>query len=196
MIRTLKAALAASLLSSPVLADAITYAPDAGHTEVRFYWDHAGVSEQSGEWGSVTGELSLDPDNIAAAKVSITVDPASLNTGFAALDKHMKSADMFDVDKHKTITFVSTSVEQTGDDTAKVTGDLTIKGITKELVLDVKLVHIGEHPVGQYLDYYKGRWLGVEATGTLVRSEFDVGFGAPLTSDEIRLEISSEMKEK
>ena len=196
MIRILKTAAAAILLSTPVLADAVTYAPDPGHTEVRFYWNHAGVSEQSGEWGKVTGEVSLDPENIPAATVSLQVDPASLFTGVEALDKHMKSPDMFDIEKHGTITFVSTSVEQTGDKTAKITGDLTIKGITKPLVLDVELVHIGEHPVGQYIDYYKGQWLGVKATGTLIRSEFGVGYAAPLTSDEIRLEILAELKAK
>ena len=96
----------------------------------------------------------------------------------------------------ETITFVSTDVEQTGDKTAKVTGDLTIKGITKPLTLDVEVVHLGEHPVGQYIDYYKGQWLGIRATGKLTRSEWDVGYGAPLTSDEITLEISSEMQAK
>lgn len=196
MLASLRIALAASLLSTPALADAVTYAPDAGHTEVRFYWDHAGVSEQSGEWGGVTGEVTLDPDDIAAAKISITIDPASLNTGVEALDKHMKSADMFDIEKHPEITFVSTSVEQTGDKTARITGDLTIKGVTKPIVLDATVVHLGEHPVGQYIDHYKGQWLGVRATGTLKRSEFDVGYGTPLTSDEIRLEIATEMKEK
>ena len=196
MIRTLSAALVAAAMSTGALADAVTYAPDPGHTEVRFVWNHAGVSEQAGRWGKVEGEISLDPGNIEGASVSLTIDPASLQTGVAPLDKHMKSPDMFDVEKHKSITFVSTSVEKTGDKTAKITGDLTIKGITKPLVLDVEVVHLGEHPVGQYIDYYKGQWLGVKATGTLTRSEWDVGYGAPLTSDEIRLEINSEMKAK
>ena len=196
MIRALKAAAAAVLFAMPAFAAPVTYAPDPGHTEVRFYWNHAGVSEQSGEWANVTGEVTLDPANIGAASISITVDPASLSTGVAPLDKHMKSPDMFDIENHKTITFTSTAIEQTGDKTAKVTGDLTIKGITKPITLDVEVVHIGEHPVGQYIDYYKGQWLGVKATGTLKRSEFDVGYGAPLTSDEIRLVIDAEMKAK
>ncbi len=197
MIRPLFAvALAATLSAGSSLADPVTYAPDPGHTEVRFVWNHAGVSEQSGRWGKVGGSITLDPNNIGAASLSITIDPASLQTGVAGLDKHMKSPDMFDIEKHTTITFVSTSVEQTGEKSAKVTGDLTIKGITKPMTLDVELVHLGAHPVGQYLDYYKGQWLGVKATGKLTRSEWDVGFGAPLTSDEIRLEINSEMKAK
>lgn len=196
MFKSLQVALVATLIAAPAMAAPVTYAPDAGHTEVRFFWDHAGVSEQSGEWGTVTGEVTLDPTNIAGTKISITIDPASVNTGVPGLDKHMKSPDMFDVDNHPTITFVSTSVEKTGDTTAKVTGDLTIKGVTKPITLDVEMVHQGEHPVGQYIDYYKGEWLGAKATGTLKRSEFDVGFGLPLTRDEIRLEIHTEMKAK
>ena len=194
MFRTIVAL--ALTMSAPAIASEMTYAPDPGHTEVRFLWDHAGVSIQAGEWSKVEGSVTLDPDNIGAAKVEITIDPNSLSTGVEGLDKHMKSPDMFDVAKHDTITFVSTGIEQTGDNTAKVTGDLTIKGITKPLVLDVEVVHLGEHPVGQYIDYYKGQWLGVKATGKLTRSEWDVGYGTPLTGDEITLEISSEMKAK
>ena len=77
-----------------------------------------------------------------------------------------------------------------------MTGNLQIKDVTLPLVLDVKLIHIGEHPVGKYIDYYKGDWIGVKATGRLLRSKFNVGYAAPLTSDLIRLEISSEMKAK
>lgn len=194
MLKRVAVIAVASMLSGPALAAGLTYAPDPGHTEVRFLWDHAGVSIQAGEWHKVEGSVTLDPDNIAAASVSITIDPNSLSTGVPGLDKHMKSPDMFDVEKHGTITFVSTGVEQTGEKTARVTGDLTIKGITKPLVLDVEVMHIGEHPVGQYIDYYKGQWLGIRASGKLIRSEWDVGYGAPLTSDEITLEISSEMK--
>ncbi len=192
MIRTTLAAVAVASLPATTLA--ATYGLDAGHTEVRFYWDHAGVSEQSGEWGKVEGTVEFDPEDIAATSVSVTVDAASLSTGVEALDNHIKSADMFDVEKFGTITFTSTAVKQTGPQTVEVTGDLTIKGITAPLVLDVELVHLGAHSVGQYVDYYAGEWLGVKATGRLLRTTFDVGYGAPLTSDLIRLEINSEMK--
>lgn len=196
MLKTLFPAIATALIAAPVLATPVTYAPDPGHTEVRFYWDHAGVAEQSGEWGEVTGEITLDPTNIAATSVEIAIDPASVTTGVEGLDKHMKSPDMFDVASYPEITFTSTSVEQTGENTAKVTGDLTIKGNTKPITLDVTLTHKGEHPMGQYMDSYKGEWLGVKATGTLTRSDFGVGYGTPLTSDEIRLQILTEMKAK
>ncbi len=77
----------------------------------------------------------------------------------------------------------------------RVSGDLTIKETTKPITLDVTLMHIGKHPVAEFLpQFYGGEWLGIEATGTLIRSDFGVGFGAPLTSDHIRLEISIEMQ--
>ncbi len=186
--------LAASLATLPAAAMAETYSFDAGHTEVRFFWDHAGVSEQSGEWGKVEGTVDFDPEDVAATKVTVTIDPASVNTGVEALDKHMKTADMFDVEKFDTITFESTSAVQSGKNTLTVTGDLTIKDKTHPMTLDVTLLHMGDHPVGKFIDYYKGDWLGVKATGRLLRSEYGVGYGAPLTSDLIRIEIASELK--
>ena len=114
------------------------------------------------------------------------------------LDEHMRGPDMFNVAEFPTITFTSTSVELVDEENkiARVTGDLTMKGITKPITLDVTLVHIGAHPVGQFIDYYSGEWLGIAATGTLIRSEWDLGYAAPLTSDEITLEINAELKQQ
>ncbi len=186
--------LAASLAVLPSMAVADTYAFDPGHTEVRFFWDHAGVSEQSGEWGKVEGTVDFDPEDVTATKISVTIDPDSVTTGVKALDKHMKSADMFDVETYEAITFESTSAVQSGKNTLTVTGDLTIKDKTHPLTLDVTLLHMGEHPVGKFIDYYKGEWLGVKASGRLLRSEYGVGYAAPLTSDLIRIEIATELK--
>ena len=112
-MRILSTMFAAALLTAAVTATgavAETYSFNAGHTEVRFYYDHAGVAEQSGEWGKVTGTVNFDPDNIEATTVSVTVDAASVNTGFVPLDDHLKSADFFEVEKYRQITFTSTGV--------------------------------------------------------------------------------------
>lgn len=194
MLRALIFAMAVATAPMAAMADAKTYALDPGHTEVRFIWNHAGVSDQAGRWNKVDGTVAFDPSDIAATAISITVDPASVNTGVPPLDKHMVGKDMFDVENHPEITFVSTGAVQTGPDHARITGELTIKGNTRPIVLDAQLVHMGEHPLGKFIDYYKGEWLGVHASGTLLRSEFDVGYAAPLTSDLIRLEIATEMK--
>ena len=196
---TVAAAVATIGMALPfnALAEPSTYAFNQGHTEVRFYWDHAGVSEQSGEWEAVSGSVTFDPDNIEATKVSVTIDPNSISTGFVPLDDHLKSADFFEVETFPEITFASTDVVQTGPQSVRVVGDLTIKETTLPVTMDVDLTHLGAHPVGEFLpQYYGGDWMGVEATGTLIRSAFGIGFGAPLTSDHIRLEISTEMQKQ
>ena len=175
-------------------ATAATYSFHPGHTEVRFYWSHAGVSEQSGEWTIVTGSVEFDQDNLEATTVSVTIQADSVNTGVSRLDDDLRSERFFDTASYPEITFVSTGTTQTGLNSVRVTGDLTIKGITHPLVLDVDLVHFGDHPMGQFSPTFEGKWLGIRATGTLIRSAFGVGFGAPLNSDRIRLEISTEMK--
>ncbi|MEM7056822.1 MAG: YceI family protein [Pseudomonadota bacterium] len=176
------------------MAESKNYALDPGHTEVRFIWNHAGVSDQGGRWDKVEGTVVFDPDIIAATKINVTIDPNSVNTGVEGLNKHMKTADLFDTEKFPEISFTSTETVQSGPSEAQVIGDLKIKDVTLPLVLDVKLVHMGEHPLGQYIDYYKGDWVGVKATGRLLRSKYNVGYAAPLTSDLIKLEISTEMK--
>lgn len=185
---------AALIASMPLAAQAQTYALDAGHTEVRFFYNHAGVSEQSGEWGKIDGTVEFDPETPEATKINVTIDASSIDTGVEALDTHLKTADFFEIETYPTITFASTSAVQTSPENLRVTGDLTIKDQTHSVVLDVTLEHMGKHPVGQFLPYYEGEWVGVHASGSLLRSQFGVGFGAPLTSDHVRLEISSEMK--
>ncbi len=193
-MRSFAIALAASALlgAGPVLAE--TYHLDPGHTDVRFFWDHAGVSEQSGRWNAVSGTAEFDDGDVGATTVSVTIKADSVNTGVAALDEHLVSADFFEASAHPEITFTSTSAVQTTASGLQLTGDLTIKGNTKPITLDVDLVHMGKHPLGAFIPYYEGEWIGVRAQGTILRSDFGVGKFAPLTSDRIRLVINSEMK--
>jgi polyisoprenoid-binding protein YceI len=176
------------------VAQAATYEFDPGYTEIRFYYDAQGLTIQSGEWGNVTGSAEFDGENLSTIKVSVTIAADSVDTGVTALDDHLKSADFFDVDKHTTITFESTGVRRSGVSSVVMTGNLTIKGITKPVDLDVTLNHIGPHPLASLFDYYKGEWVGITASGSLLRSEFDLGLGAPITGDRIRLEIFLQMK--
>ncbi|WP_371170920.1 YceI family protein [Aliiroseovarius sp. 2305UL8-7] len=175
-------------------AFAETYKFDPTHTEIRFYYNHAGLSEQSGQWKVIGGEVNFDPADIAATSVTVTVDPASIDTGVGPLDDHLKSADFFDVEKFPEITFTSTGVTQTSDTTITLVGDLTIKDNTKPITMEFKLNHNGPHPLGEFFDYYQGEWLGVEGTADMLRSDYGVGMFAPVTSDEVRLEISAEMR--
>ena len=149
---------------------------------------------QHGEFTTARGMLSLDPDKVENSTIEVTIDTASISTGFAALDDHLKNADFFEVEKYPTITFESTGVRRSGVSSIVMTGDLTIKDITKPVELDVNLNHIGAHPLADFFDKYKGEWIGITANGSVLRSDFDLGLGAPLTGDLIRLEIFLQMK--
>ncbi len=179
-------------LGVPALA-AETYYTDQGHTEVRFGWNHAGVSMQTGEFTTASGKLDLDPDNVEQSSISVTIDAASVSTGFEALDTHLKSADFLEVETYPEITFESTSVERTGDMTANVTGDLTIHGVTKAVTLETTLTHRGEHPVAAALEYYKGQWVAFSATTEIDHQAFDVG---GFSTGPISISIVSEMKDR
>ena len=186
-------------LSALVLAFAVsaqaaeTYYTDQGHTEVRFGWSHAGVSIQTGEFTTATGKLVLDPDNVEQSSISVTIDAASVSTGFEALDTHLKSADFLEVETYPEITFESTSIERTGDTTANVTGDLTIHGTTQPVTLETTLTHRGEHPVGAMLDYYKGQWVAFSATTEIDHQAFGVG---SFSTGPVSIEIVTEMKDR
>ncbi|MGH1480025.1 MAG: YceI family protein, partial [Geminicoccales bacterium] len=176
----------------PALA-AETYYTDQGHTEVRFGWNHAGVSMQTGEFTTASGKLVLDPDNVEQSSINVTIDAASVSTGFEALDTHLKSADFLEVETYPEITFESTSIERTGEMTANITGDLTIHGVTKPVTLETTLTHRGEHPVAAVLDYYKGQWIAFSATTEIDHQAFDVG---GFSTGPISIEIVTEMKDR
>ncbi len=183
---------ASALVLSAIPAGASdTYALDAGHTEVFFGWSHAGVSRQHGEFDKVSGTLKIDPSDIESAVLNVSIETASVSTGVPALDKHLVAHDYLDADAHPTISFVSTSVENTGDTTADVTGDLTINGVTKSVTLATTLTHSGPHPVGKFFDYYKGDWLAFAAETTIDHMAFGVG---SFSTGPIAITISTELK--
>ncbi|WP_170561476.1 YceI family protein [Ruegeria atlantica] len=189
---TLKSMIAAAALTVAVTpAFAQTYKTDQGHTEVRFGWSHAGVSNQHGEFTKVDGTLDLNADDVEASALSVTIDTNSLASGFGPLDDHLKSADFFEVETYPEITFVSTEIKRTGDTTADVTGDLTIHGVTKPVTLQATLTHQGEHPLGGAIEYYKGDWVAFSATGEIDHTEFGVG---PFSTGPISIMIDTEMK--
>jgi len=189
-MRILTTSALVAMLALPAFADSQTYKTDPGHTEVRFGWNHVGVSTQHGEFDSAEGTLSIDPSDLASATLDVTIDAASVSTGFGPLDDHVKSADFLQATEHPSIRFVSTSVTPTGDTTADVAGEVTLRGVTVPAVLKVELIHQGAHPVAQFIDYYKGEWLGFHA-----KAEIDTApFGFALPVGVLAFDISTEMK--
>ena len=180
---------ASALLSVGAQAEG-TYVTDQGHTEIVFGWSHAGVSVQHGEFTKAEGTLELAA-KMEDSKISVVVDTASLNSGFEPLDKHLKSADFFEVEKYPEITFTSTSVVEKAENMLEVTGDMTIHGVTKPVVLEAMLTHKGEHPLGKNFDYYKGEWIAFSATTEIDHQSFGVG---GFSTGPITIEINTEMK--
>ena len=178
-----------ALMSSGVMAE--TFVTDQGHTEVMFGWDHAGVSVQHGEFTSATGTLELG-DSLEDSTINVEIDAASVSTGFGPLDEHLKSEDFLEVEKYPTMTFASSSVKQTGDNTMEVTGDLTIHGVTQPVTLLAEMTHAkGEHPLGKSFDYYKGDWIAFKVTTEIDHQSFGVG---AFSTGPISITINSELK--
>ncbi|MBN8196906.1 YceI family protein [Thalassospira povalilytica] len=185
-------ALATGLSATAFSAQAAeSYKLDPTHTSVIFIVNHLGFSNFQGRFAGVSGELTLDRENPAASAAIITIDLNQVDSGVEALDNHMKTADFLNVEKFPTATFKSTSVELVGDNAAKITGDLTLLGETKPLVLDVTLTGEGDHPMtGDHV-------VGFGATGTVTRSEYGMNFLVPGVGDDVELQISSEfLKQK
>lgn len=159
-----------------------SYKVDPNHTQVVWTVDHLGISPLSGAFGASSGTLELDPAKPAAAKVSITFNVADMSTTAAAFKKHLLSADFFDAEKHPTASFTSTAVQAKGS-TARITGNLTIKGITKPVVLDAKFFGAGPNPRDKKLN------IGFSGTTSIKRSDFGLGYGAPAVADKVDLTI-------
>lgn len=176
------------LAVQPVLA-AEAYVFDNNHTEVEFEWTHFGFSTTSADFRDVSGTLMFDEDNVANSSVEATIRIESLMTGRDYFKAHLLSADFFNWVKHKTATFESTKVSKaSGSNAYEVTGDLTIRGITKKATFDVTINKVGQHPATE------AKTVGFDATTTVSRSAFDMGMYTPAIEDEITIRISSEMQ--
>jgi polyisoprenoid-binding protein YceI len=159
-----------------------TYQVDGGHTQVLFAYDHMGFSNNMGVIAGPTGTLTLDPKNASAATVSVEFPVANIRTGVAALDEHLLKPEFFDGAKFPTAKFVSTGVKVQGT-TADITGNLTIKGITKPVTLDAQFYGVGANPMN------KKENIGFSATTAIKRSDFGMGGFVPVVGDEIELKI-------
>lgn len=185
MKKTLIAAAFAAFFAGQAVAAPQTYAVDSSHTFPRFSYDHMGLSTQILSFKKTTGTVVLDRD-ANEAKVDITVDTTSVNTGFDVFDGHIQGEDFLDTAKFPTATFKSTKVNFDGDKPVSIEGDLTIKGVTKPVTLTVTSFFNGPHPM------LKKDAIGANATAVISRSEFNAGHFAPGVGDEVTLDIALE----
>jgi polyisoprenoid-binding protein YceI len=173
-------------LAGAAFAAPLSYRIDPNHTQVTASWSHFGFSHPFANFGQADGTIVYDAQNVGASKVNVTLPLAGLDTTIPDLDKHLRSGDFFDAEKYPTITFTSTRVEAAGDRKLRVTGDLTVHGVTRPAVLDVSINGAGPHPMT------KREAVGFDATTTLKRSDFGVAAYVPNVSDEIQIRITTE----
>jgi polyisoprenoid-binding protein YceI len=185
-------ALAAALFASlPVFAVAATekYDIDPNHSAVIFSWNHFGFSNPSARFGKIEGSVQLDKADLTRSSVSVTLPLESLDTGVAKLDEHLRSPDFLDAAQYPTITFKSTKVEKAGDNGLKITGDLSIHGVTKSVTLNAKVNKIG------LFEMMKVQAAGFDAETVIKRSDFGVSKYVPNVSDEIPVRITLDAKQ-
>lgn len=185
MTRIIPAALAAlfCLAGRALAADA--YVLDNAHTQVLFKADRFGLSNTFGSFADVSGELMLDEENPANSSVAATIKTASLRSDNDTREGHLKSGNWLDAEAFPEITFVSTGVDQIDETSAKVTGDLTVRGVTKPVTLDVKLKNLGTDPVS------KRKAVGFSATASVNRHDFGVSIAENLIGADIEIFIEA-----
>lgn len=176
-----------ALLTSGMAQAAETYKMDTegSHAFIQFKIQHLGFSWLLGRFNTFDGEFVLDQKNIENSKVKVTIDVASVDSNHGERDKHLRGKDFFEVEKYPEATFVSTRVEKTGEKTAKITGDFTLKGVTKPVTLDAEYIGGGKDPWGGYRQ-------GFEATTQLKLKDFGIDYNLGPASEVVDIYISVE----
>ena len=172
--------ISALILAATVFANAQTsqWRYDDTHAKVGFSISHFGISETEGKFTKFSGTVLSDKPDFSDAKIDITIDVNSINTEAAQRDAHLKSADFFDVAKFPSIVFKSKKLTPSGKNKYKLTGDITMHGVTKEIILDVIYK-------GTVVDPYKNTKAGFKLSGTLNRNDFGLTWNGKLASGEI-----------
>lgn len=185
-LKTLTLGLAIASVATFSMAKPVAYQIDPTHTATVFSWSHFGFSTPSANFSNIQGTINVDNEKPANSSVNVTIPLSSLNTNVAALDEHLKKAEFFDAINYPNITFKSTKVESLGNNQYKITGNLTVKDVTKPVVLDAVLNKQGEHPMT------KLQSIGFNATTSFDRSAFGVGAYVPNVGDKITVNITTE----
>ncbi len=166
-----------------------TYKIDSAHSSAQFIARHMMISNVRGGFGKVQGTVAYDPENLAASTVDVVIDASTVSTLEPARDTHLKSPDFLDVEKYPSITFKSKAITPGGDGGLRLKGDLTIHGVTKEVILKV------EGPSAEGKDPYGNTRVGASATTQIKRSAFGLTWNAALETggilvgDDLRIEL-------
>lgn len=183
----------AAMAALPAVAAPTSWRIDPKHSSAQFSVKHLMISTVRGEFHGLDGVIFFDDNDISKSKVEVTIDANSVDTREPDRDKHLKSADFFDTTKYPTITFKSSKVEQVSADKLKVTGDLTMHGVTKTVVLDV------QRPTAAIKDPWGMQRSAVSASTKINRQDFGVKWnqtldnGGVTVSDEVQITLDVEM---
>jgi polyisoprenoid-binding protein YceI len=196
MKKALILAALAALSLAPVWGQTSTWEIDAAHSAAHFTVRHMMVSNVRGSFSKIAGTILTDEKDITKSSVEASIDAASINTGVAQRDNHLRSADFFDVAKFPTIGFKSTRIQKTGEDRYQITGDLTMRGVTRQVVLEME-------PISPPVKDQKGNLKsGVTASTKISRKDFGLVWNRVLESggvtvgDEVRIELELEINKK
>ena len=187
MKKLMVAATLGGLMMAGGVAQAADYQIDkqGQHASVNFKISHLGYSWIYGRFNDFDGTFSWDADKPEASAINVTVNTESVDTNHAERDKHIRSEDFLNVAENGTATFTSTGVEVTGDNSAKVSGDLTLNGVTKPVVLDANFIGEGDDPWGGYR-------AGFDATTTLKLADFGIDYNLGPASETVELILTVE----
>jgi polyisoprenoid-binding protein YceI len=163
------------------------YAVDPAHGYILFSYSHLGFSNPSVGFNRFETTLDLDSERPTDSRIDVTIDAASIDSRVEEFNEHLVGDDFFDANQYPDITFESTGIEATGDDTFAVTGNLTIKGRTKPVTLEARINKAAMHPLKN------APTVGITATGTLKRSDWGLDQYVPAVSDEVTLRIEAEL---
>jgi polyisoprenoid-binding protein YceI len=177
----------AAALSLPAAAATTTWQIDPAHSAAQFAVKHLAISTVRGAFTSLKGSVQFDDKDITKSSVEVTIDVNSVDTRQPDRDKDLRSDHFFDADHFPTITFKSTKVEQVSPGKLKVTGNLTIRGNTKEVVLDV------DGPSAPVKDPWGNQRIGINASSKIIRQDFGITYGPGMIGDEISITIDAEM---
>jgi polyisoprenoid-binding protein YceI len=176
---------ALAAFSAAAQATPSTYNIDNSHTYPHFTYSHLGYSIQTHKFDKTSGKVVMDFD-AKTGSADVTIDATSVNTGFALFNEHLQGPDYFDTAKYPTITFKSNNMTFKGNTPVSLTGDLTVKGVTRPVTLEVTHFKCMPHPM------LKAPACGGNATTKVKRSEFNMGKGVPFVSDEVTLTLAIE----
>jgi polyisoprenoid-binding protein YceI len=178
-------------LTREIIAMAQSWKIDPTHSAIHFTVRHMVFAKVRGSFGSWSAELTLDPDDLSRSELTVEIDAASIDTAVADRDTHLRSGDFLDAERHPKLSFRSTGIEKSSDTELRLTGDLTIRGTTRPVTLEVERL-------GEGVDPWGGRRVGFSARTTINRKDFGLTWnqaleaGGVLVGEKVEIEIDVE----